>query len=94
MHRTTPPAQVRTIQELSRRPDVLQLLANSLAPSIYGHDVIKRGLVLQVWGLGVDAGVGQTVWTGVWVRVFAGMDRRGASGGMRQHTRESLRAHE
>ena len=41
-------AEVQQIRSLAGREDVLQLLANSLAPSIYGHDIIKRGLVLQV----------------------------------------------
>ena len=41
-------AEVQQIRSLAGRDDVLQLLANSLAPSIYGHDIIKRGLVLQV----------------------------------------------
>ena len=43
-------AEVQQIRQLSNRPDVLDLLAHSLAPSIYGHDMIKRGLVLQLFG--------------------------------------------
>ncbi|KAG1666483.1 hypothetical protein FOA52_004865 [Chlamydomonas sp. UWO 241] len=42
--------EIRTIQELSKRSDILQLLANSLCPSIFGHDIIKRGLMLQMFG--------------------------------------------
>ena len=43
-------AEVQQIRTLSSRPDILPLLANSLAPSIYGHDIVKRGLVLQLFG--------------------------------------------
>ena len=42
--------EARHIRQLSGRPDVLQLLAASLAPSIFGHDIIKRGLVLLLFG--------------------------------------------
>ena len=41
-------AEVQQIRQLAGRDDILPLLANSLAPSIYGHDIIKRGLVLQL----------------------------------------------
>jgi hypothetical protein len=42
---------------LSCRPWALKLLANSLAPSIYGHDTIKEGMVLMLMG-GMERVVG------------------------------------
>ena len=44
------PQEAREIQQISRREDRLELLAASLAPSIYGHDMIKKGLILQLFG--------------------------------------------
>lgn len=41
------------------RPWALKLLANSLAPSIYGHDIIKEGLVLMLMG-GVERVINNT----------------------------------
>ena len=37
------------IIELSKRQDIYQLLVNSLAPEIYGHDTVKEGLLLQLF---------------------------------------------
>lgn len=39
---------VRTIRSLARREDILSILGRSLAPSIYGHNVIKKALALQL----------------------------------------------
>ena len=41
---------IENIESLAASPDVLRQLAASLAPSIYGHDLVKLGLVLQLLG--------------------------------------------
>lgn len=41
---------IRNIEALAAQPDVLEVLARSLAPSIYGHHTIKLGLMLQLLG--------------------------------------------
>jgi DNA replication licensing factor MCM3 len=41
---------IREIKKISEKEDFLELLASSLAPSIYGSDFIKRALVLQLLG--------------------------------------------
>ena len=38
------------LRELSQRPDVYDLLARSLAPSIYALDDVKKGILLQLFG--------------------------------------------
>ncbi|CEO96340.1 DNA replication licensing factor MCM4 [Plasmodiophora brassicae] len=38
------------VRALSQRPDIIDLLVASLAPSIYGHDDVKRGLLCQLFG--------------------------------------------
>lgn len=38
---------VRMIRSLSQQPDILNILGRSFAPSIHGHEVIKRALALQ-----------------------------------------------
>lgn len=42
--------EVEKIQRVARRPDVYQLLARSLAPSIFEMDDVKKGLLLQLFG--------------------------------------------
>ena len=41
---------LRRIRELAKKKDVFNILANSIAPGIYGHQDIKRALVLQLLG--------------------------------------------
>ncbi|KAG2495127.1 hypothetical protein HYH03_006737 [Edaphochlamys debaryana] len=43
-------ADAREIKKLAARPRVLDLLGGSLAPSIFGHDIIKKGLALMLFG--------------------------------------------
>jgi len=40
----------KKIKELSKDPDIINKLAQAIAPSIYGLDVIKKSLVLQLFG--------------------------------------------
>lgn len=35
-------------RELSQRPNVLEIMARSLCPSIFGHALIKKALILQL----------------------------------------------
>ncbi|KAF8632620.1 hypothetical protein AX15_001822 [Amanita polypyramis BW_CC] len=48
----TPPTDgdIRTINQLAKRSDIFNLLSSSLAPSIYGHDFIKKALLLLLLG--------------------------------------------
>jgi DNA replication licensing factor MCM4 len=43
-------AELEKIKEMSRRPDVYEVLARSLAPSIYEMDDVKKGILLQLFG--------------------------------------------
>jgi replicative DNA helicase Mcm len=38
------------IQELSQDPKILEKMTQSIAPSVWGHDEIKKSLVLQLFG--------------------------------------------
>ncbi|KAG5364874.1 DNA replication licensing factor MCM4 [Yarrowia sp. E02] len=38
------------IKEVSERPDLYDLMSRSLAPSIYEHDDVKKGILLQLFG--------------------------------------------
>lgn len=40
----------RKLQELSRRPDIYDLLSKSMAPSIWEMDDVKKGILLQLFG--------------------------------------------
>ncbi|CCE66012.1 hypothetical protein TPHA_0O00410 [Tetrapisispora phaffii CBS 4417] len=41
---------IRNINKVSKRSDIFDLLSQSLAPSIYGHDHIKRAVLLMLMG--------------------------------------------
>ncbi|XP_023713676.1 DNA helicase MCM8 isoform X1 [Cryptotermes secundus] len=38
------------IQEIHSQPDLFRLLVNSLCPAIYGHEMVKAGLLLALFG--------------------------------------------
>uniref|UniRef100_A0A5F4W2A3 DNA replication licensing factor MCM4 n=1 Tax=Callithrix jacchus TaxID=9483 RepID=A0A5F4W2A3_CALJA len=42
--------RVELLKELSRKPDIYERLASALAPSIYEHEDIKKGILLQLFG--------------------------------------------
>lgn len=41
---------IKNIKKLAGRKDLFDVLANSVAPSIYGHHSIKKGILLQLLG--------------------------------------------
>jgi DNA replication licensing factor MCM2 len=41
---------VRTIQKLSKDPRIADRIVKSIAPSVYGHDFVKRSLALSLFG--------------------------------------------
>lgn len=44
------PSDLENLRTFSRRPDLLAVLTRSFAPSICGHELVKRGLLLQLAG--------------------------------------------
>ncbi|NPA74669.1 MAG: minichromosome maintenance protein MCM [Euryarchaeota archaeon] len=54
---------IAEIKELASNPDVIDKLKNSIAPTIYGMDLIKEALVLQMFG-----GVAKTMPDGTKIR--------------------------
>ncbi len=42
--------ELEEIRKIAKNPNVLSVLANNIAPSIYGHDKVKEALVLQLAG--------------------------------------------
>lgn len=47
---TITPEDIENIKQVSQRPDAFQILTQSLAPSIYGHNFIKKAILLQMLG--------------------------------------------
>src|SRR5699024_5780818 len=45
-----PKERVDKLIALSNLPDIYERLAHSLAPSIFGHEDIKKGILLQLFG--------------------------------------------
>jgi DNA replication licensing factor MCM3 len=45
---TFSPQDIRTIKDLGKREDILNILGRSISPSIHGHAVIKKALALQL----------------------------------------------
>jgi len=41
---------IRNINKLGKKPKAFELMAQSLAPSIYGHDYIKKAILLMMMG--------------------------------------------
>ncbi|KAL3152832.1 hypothetical protein ABBQ38_012414 [Trebouxia sp. C0009 RCD-2024] len=41
---------IRNARGIAHGPDPLSILANSLAPSLYGHDIIKKAIILLLLG--------------------------------------------
>ena len=44
------PEEEKEIKELAANPRIYQMLVDSIAPAIFGHDKIKEALVLQIFG--------------------------------------------
>lgn len=49
-HSTITDTDIRNINKLSKKKNIFDLLSQSLAPSIYGHDYIKRAILLMLLG--------------------------------------------
>lgn len=50
---------IKQIESLSRDPHIIDKLKSIIAPVIYGHDIIKEALVLQMFG-GIKKNIGET----------------------------------
>lgn len=42
--------EARELIELSKKPDLFEIMTRSIAPSIYGHDEVKLAIALQLFG--------------------------------------------
>lgn len=43
-------SEIDRVVELSEKPNIYDLLANSIAPSIFGMEDVKKGVLLQLFG--------------------------------------------
>lgn len=43
-------AELQAIRRIAQDPDVFRSVVNSLCPSIYGHELVKAGLCLTLFG--------------------------------------------
>lgn len=47
---TLTPAEIQDLKEMVHKPNIFMRLVDSIAPTVYGHQVIKKGLLLQLMG--------------------------------------------
>jgi DNA replication licensing factor MCM6 len=45
---TLTPAEIQDLKDMVHRPNIFMRLVDSIAPMVYGHQVIKKGLLLQL----------------------------------------------
>lgn len=45
-----PPERVELLKSLSQKPDIYERLTSAICPSIYGHEDVKKGILLQMFG--------------------------------------------
>ena len=50
------PEEVANIRKMSKNPDIFKILSAAIAPSIFGHDQVKKAILLQMLG-GVEKDV-------------------------------------
>ncbi|CAI6275256.1 unnamed protein product [Periconia digitata] len=43
-------AEIQDLKDMVHRPNIFMRLVDSIAPTVYGHQVIKKGLLLQLMG--------------------------------------------
>ena len=44
------PAEIDDLRQMVHKPNIYMRLVDSLAPMVYGHEVVKKGLLLQLMG--------------------------------------------
>ncbi|KAF2754382.1 MCM-domain-containing protein [Pseudovirgaria hyperparasitica] len=47
---TLSPAEIEDLRQMVHQPNIFMRLVDSIAPMVYGHQVIKKGLLLQLMG--------------------------------------------